>query len=82
LGGITYTWFRLKPHASCDFYNRHRGFFGKQVAQDPRVLGIEMLNQHVSHTCIGRKVRQQFRERFDASGGCADGDNQKVLTVS
>jgi len=73
---------RLDPHASSDFYNRHLAFLSEQIAQETRVLGIQMQNEHVSHTCIGWKIRKQFRERFDAASGRADGDNQKVLTIS
>ena len=57
--------------------DRHRRGLGQRVAQEARVRGIEVLDEHERHAAVGGEVLEELGERVQPSRRGADADDRK-----
>src|SRR5579871_1614393 len=74
---VDVVWFHR--HALFHLRHGHRGGLGKQLGQQALMSGVEVLHQHQCQAGIRWQGREQFAERFEASGGSTDPYNRVML---
>jgi hypothetical protein len=57
------------------FLHRDLGGTRQNAPESARVLGIEVLDQHIRHAGLFRQLVEKFGEGFEASGGRTDADD-------
>jgi len=67
----------LGRHAVHYFRDRNFREAGKYFRQNALMIGIEVRNEDISHSCIHAKVGQQFLECFKPAGRSADAGDWK-----
>jgi len=73
---------RLDARVAGDLQDGHRSLAGQKFRENTFVPGIEVLDQHKSHSRVGPEVPEKIRECFKTASGSADANHREVVVLT